>query len=192
MTESERFMEDLLAEAEQQDEQRTEAYFDLVLLQIQQMQEQIAFNFGEADKEVAIIKDWALRKNHGLQVKIDFLEKKLEAFIREKGVKTLELAHGTLKMHKKPDKVELQDVNLFLKHATPELLTVKPEEVKPDLAKIKNYLKTHYKPMPGVAIIPGKEEFSYKLNNQRKDDEDGGPQEIGIESQPTMLSRVAV
>lgn len=185
------FMDELLADAELADEQRTEAYHDLLLLQVQQMEEQIAYNFAEAKKEVAIINDWALRKNHGIQVKVEFLEKKLEAFMRKKGLKTLGLAHGTLRLHKKPDKVEMVDVGLFLKHATPELLAVKPEEVKPDMQKIKQYLKTHYKAMPGVVIVPGKEEFSYKLNN-RKDNEDGGQEEAGDTAQSTVLSRVAV
>ncbi|MBI2417240.1 MAG: host-nuclease inhibitor Gam family protein [Ignavibacteriales bacterium] len=191
MSEESDFMDELLADAEFADEQRTEAYYDLLLLQVQQMQEQIAYNFAEAEKEVAIINDWALRKNHGIQVKVEFIEKKLEAFMREKGVKNLELAHGKLLMRKKPDKVELQDVGLFLKHATPELLAVKPEEVKPDMQKIKQYLKTHYKAMPGVVIVPGEEEFSYKLNN-RKDNEDGGQEKAGDTAQSAVLSRVAV
>ncbi|MCE1187622.1 MAG: host-nuclease inhibitor Gam family protein [Ignavibacteria bacterium] len=191
MTESESFLEALLAEAEAKEEQYSESYFDLLLMQVQQMQEQIAHNFAEADKEVAIIKQWALNKNHGLQVKIEWIEKKLEAFIREKKVKTLDLPHGVLKVHKKPDKVEITDLELFLKNARPEMLSVMPESIKPDLSKIKAYVKTHYNLPPGIKIIEGKEEFSYKLNN-RKDDENGGQEETGVTVEPTVLDRVAV
>lgn len=167
------FMDELLAAAELKEEQQTEAFFDLLLLQIMQLQDQIAANFAEAEKEVQIIKNWALNKNHGLQVKIDWMEKKLEAYVRERKVKTIDLAHGTLKVRQKPEKVEITDLELFLKNARPEMLTVVPECVKPDLTKIKAYVKTHYNLPPGIKVIEGKEEFSYKLNN-RKDEEDVG------------------
>jgi hypothetical protein len=68
-------------------------------------------------------------------------------------------------MHKKPDKIEVEDLELFLKKAKPEMLTVIPEQVKPNLNKIKSYIKT--KPVPkGIKLIEGKEEFSYKLNGE--------------------------
>ena len=41
-------------------------------------------------------------------------------------------------MHKKPDRVEIEDLDLFLKKAKPEMLTIIPEQVKPDMNKIKN------------------------------------------------------
>ena len=55
-------------------------------------------------------------------------------------------------MHKKPDKVEIEDIDLFLKKAKPEMLTVVPEQVKPDLNKIKNYIKSKPVP-PGIKVI---------------------------------------
>ena len=45
-------------------------------------------------------------------------------------------------MHKKPDKVEIENLELFLSKSKPEMLTVIPEQVKPDLNKIKNYIKS--------------------------------------------------
>ena len=190
-TEEENFMDELLADAELQDEQRTEAYYDLLLLQIQQLQDQIAYNFGEAEKEVKIINHWALNKNHALQVKIEWMEKKLEAFIREHQSKTIDLPHGVIKLHKKQDKVEITDMELFLKHAPSEVMMVIPEQVKPDLTMLKRFLKSCYKPLPGTVIISGKEEFSYKLNN-RKEDEDGRQEETGVTAQPTLLHRIAL
>lgn len=173
MTEERSFIEELVREAEEKEELRTQAYYDLLLLEIQKMNQQIADTFLESDKEIEIIRQWALSKNAKLQTKIEWLELKLEAYIREQGVKTLELAHGTLKMHKKQDKVEITDLELFLRHADAALLTVIPEQVKPDLNKIKAFLKTHQMPK-GVGVIEGKEEFSYKL---RKENENNGRQE---------------
>lgn len=190
MTEEEKFMEELLQEAEQNEGKQTEAHFDLLLLQIGQLQQQINYNFAEAEKEVEVIKQWALNKNHALQVRIDWIEKKLEAFIKEKGLKTIDLAHGVLKYHKKPDKVEISDVDLFLKNAKPEMLSVVPESVKPDMNKIKAYLKGHKAP-PGVVVVSGKEEFTYKLNNG-KDNADGGQEETGYTAEPAYENRAAV
>ena len=188
MTESESFIDELLAEAEIKEGQQTEAFFDLLLLQVQQMQEQIAYNFAEANKEVLLIKQWALNKNHGIQAKIDFIELKLAAFIKEKGLKTIDLAHGVLKYHKKPDKVEINDIDLFLKNAKPEMLSIVPETVKPDMTKIKAYLKGHKAP-PGVLVISGKEEFSYKIKG--KENEYGGQEETGDTVESAYENRTA-
>ena len=173
------FLEELLQEAELKEEEQTEAYFDLLLLQVRQLQKQIAYNFSEAEKECSLINNFVLHKNTQLQEKVRWLELKLEAFIKERGEKTITLPNGTLKMHKKPDKVEIDDLELFLSKAKPEMLTVVPEQVKPDLNKIKNYIKT--KPVPaGVKVIEGREEFSYKLNEEESEaDNNGREKETG-------------
>ena len=90
-------------------------------------------------------------------------------------------------MHKKPDRVEIENLELFLKKAKSEMLTVIPEQVKPDMNKIKNYIKSRLVP-PGVKIIEGKEEFTYKLNGVN----DGGKEETGARSQQNNELRVVV
>lgn len=92
---------------------------------------------------------------------------KLEAYIRERGDKTISLCNGTLKMHKKPDRVEIEDLELFLKNARKEWLSVIPEQVKPNLLAIKNYIKTRPTPQ-GVKIIEGQIEFNYSLNKEEE------------------------
>ena len=169
------FIEELLIEAEIMEEEQTEAYHDFLLIQIRTLQEQIANNFLQSEKEINIIKDWALKKNAVLQERVNWLEKRLQAFIIERGAKTIDLANGTLKFHKKPDKVEITDLDLFLKNARPEMITVVPEQFKPDLNKIKAYLKSHLNPPPGVTVTEGKEEFTYKLKGKEEAD---GAQEI--------------
>ena len=57
MTDDENFLEELLMEAEEKEDQQTEAYYDLILLQIKKMNRQIAVNFSEAEKECRIIND---------------------------------------------------------------------------------------------------------------------------------------
>lgn len=165
------FLDDLLLEAEQKEIKQTAAYYDLILLEISKLQRQIEANFAEAEKEIEIIKEWTLNKNSGIQDKMNFLALKLEAYIKEMGEKTISLPNGTLKMHKKPDKIEIEDLDLFLQRAKPEMLIVIPEQVKPDLNAIKAYIKTKPVP-PGIRVIEGKEEFSYKLNNRKEKDND--------------------
>jgi len=162
------FLDELLQDAESKEMYQTEAYYDLILLQIKNLQEQIANNFSEAEKEINLINNWTLSRNTVLNERSQVLERKLEAYIREKKVKTIFLPNGTLKMHKKADRIEIEDMELFLKHARPEVLTIIPEQVKPDLSKIKSFIKT--RPVPqGVRVIEGREEFSYKLNKEVED-----------------------
>lgn len=193
---NENFIDDIIKEAEDKEEQQTEAYFDLLLLEIKRLNSEIEKNFTEAEKEAELVKNWALTKNSKLQGRIDWLATKLEGFIREKNEKTIELPNGTLKMHKKPDKVEITDLDIFLKHARSELLTVVPEQVKPDLNKIKAWMKTHSLPK-GVSVIEGKEEFSYKLNGKEKlnnnlEENDGGPEETRSGTKQTRSLRAVV
>lgn len=161
------FLDELLLEAEQKEIKQTQAYYDLILIQISELQNEIESNFAEAEKEIEIIKEWSLNQNSKLQDKINFLSQKLEAYIREEGKKTIELPHGDLKFHKKPDKVEIADLDLFLKSATAEIIRIKPEEILPDINKIKAYIKNKDRVPDGVIVIEGKEEFSYKLNNRK-------------------------
>lgn len=172
MEKEEGFIDIMIREAEEKEEKQTEAYYDLLLLQIRSLNKQIERNFSEAEKECQIINNWALLKNSQLTEKLTFLELKLEAFIKERGVKTIDLPNGILKYHKKPDKIEISDLEIFIKDAKAELITVVPETIKPDLNKIKLYVKTHPTP-PGVTVIEGKEEFSYKMkgvNNGRAEE----------------------
>jgi len=182
------FLDELLEEAESREEYQSEAYYDLVLLQIRNLQGQIASNFSEAEKEVQHINNWVLNRNMVLDERCKMLERKLEAFIREKQVKTILLPNGTLKMHKKSDKIVIDDLELFLKHARPEVLTIIPETVKPDLSKIKAFIKS--RPVPaGVIVIPGSEEFSYKLSNEVENERE---EEAGTTAKPASKFRTAV
>lgn len=161
------FLDELLQEVEQKEVERDEAYFDLLLLQIKQINNQISYNFSQAEKECSMINNFVLQKNAQLQEKVRWLELKLEGFIRERGVKSIPLTNGTLKMHKKSDRIEIEDLEHFLKIARKEWLTVIPEQLKPNLLAIKNHIKT--RPIPkGVKVIEGQVEFSYSLNKEEE------------------------
>lgn len=164
------FLEELLIESEQNEIKQTAAYFDLILIEMGKLQSNIESNFAEAEKEIEIIKEWSLNKNLKLQDKIEFLSRKLEAYIREENKKTIELPHGDLRFHKKQDKVEISNLDEFLKSATSDMIRTEPEQIRPDLNKIKAYIKEKGRIPKGITVIEGKEEFSYKLRTNRKDD----------------------
>lgn len=184
------FLDELLQEVELKEQEQTEAYFDLLLLQIKQLQNQITYNFSQSEKECSMINSFVLHKNAQLQERIKWFELKLQSFILDKKEKTIALPNGTLKMYKKPDRVEIEDLDLFLKKAKPEMLTIIPEQVKPDLNKIKNYIKTKPVP-PGIKVIEGKEEFSYKLREE-SEEENGRTKETGVRAEQNSKLRTAV
>ena len=166
------FIDDLLAEVEQKEQLQSEAYADLLISEVVKLEAEIARNFQTAEEEMKIIQSWSLKKNSVIQERADLLRRKLEAFLRESGKKTIDLANGTLKIRKSPDKVEITDVDLFLSQAKSEMLNVIPEQLKPNLTNIKNYLKmSGGKPIAGVTIIEGSEKFSLTLRTTNSTEE---------------------
>jgi len=163
------FIEQLLIEAEQNEIKHTNAYYDLLLIQIGKWEQEIASNFDEQEKEITLIKEWTLSRNSKLQDQIDFYSKKCEVYLKELNLKTLQLPHGSLQFRKKPDRVEVQNMELFLKSATSEMLKIIPESAKPDLNKIKAFIKAKGKIPAGVLLIEGTEEFNYKLSSNQKE-----------------------
>jgi len=164
------FIEDLLQEAELKERQQTHGYFDLLIMDVAKLESEISVTFEEAEKEAVIIKDWALNKCSKIQERIDKNKLKLEAFIREQGQRTIDLPHGTLKIRKMPDKVEVLDLDKFLANAKAEMLTIIPEQPKANLKKIKAYItKTAIIPK-GINIIEGKDEFKLTIKKEVNND----------------------
>ncbi|MBE0643558.1 MAG: host-nuclease inhibitor Gam family protein [Bacteroidetes bacterium] len=157
------FMDELLAEVESEEALRSAAETDLSLLEIQLLTEKIAATFASAEEEQTIIQNFALRRAAKFQDRIDRLAGKLETYIREKNEKTITLPHGVLKVRKKPDRIEIADMQEFLLHASPQMLNTIPEKASPCAAGIKSWMKLSGKLPAGVKLIPGGNEFSYKL-----------------------------
>ncbi len=166
-TETASFLDELLAETEIKEEKQSLAYYDLLVMEIGKLETEIENNFTECDREIAIIKEWTLKRNSVIQEKCELLKLRLESFIKQVGKKTIELPHGTLKLRKQPDKVDITDMVVFLANADSQMVSIVPETIKPDLTKIKSYIKMTTKVPDGVNVIEGKEEFRLTL---RKND----------------------
>ena len=173
MEEDKNFLDELLEEVEARETTLHLAHVDLVLGEISNLEEQIAKNFEETEKEKAILDDWTLRKNSKLQERIDWMSRKLEAFMREQGddVKTIEVCNGKLLRRKQPNKIEIIDMDKFMSNNNLyQLGTLQPEILKPNLNMIKAFINSTKRLPLGVRVVEGTEKFSIKLNNKKEKD----------------------
>ncbi len=167
-SEGERFIDELVKEAEEKEQKLNRELADLMLLEIRNLQEEIERVFDQAEKERTIIKNWAITKNSKLASRIEWISKKLELFLKEENVKTLELAFGSIRFRKQPDRIEILDNELFLNNANSSCLMIVPETAKADLNKIKAFIKRSGRTPKGCEIIPGEIKFSYTINNHQE------------------------
>jgi hypothetical protein len=173
MEETKNFLDELLEEVEAKEVSLHLAHVDLVLGEISNLEEQIAKNFDETEKEKAILDDWTLRKNSKLQERIDWMSRKLEAFMNEQpeNTKTIEVKNGKLLRRKQPNKIEIVDMDEFMSNNNLyQLGTLQPEILKPNLNMIKAYINSTNRLPLGVRVIEGTEKFSIKLNNNKGKD----------------------
>lgn len=182
MEDNRNFLDELLKEVEANERTLHLAHVDLVLGEIGNLEDQITRNFEETEREKAILDEWTLRKNSKLQERIDWMAKKLEAFMYEQGedVKTIDLPNGKLLRRKQPDKIEIIDMDKFMLNADSSMLTVIPESVRPDLRKVLAAYKRSLRPPVGTKIVTGDEKFSIKLNNNKKEKDNGTTTEAGV------------
>jgi hypothetical protein len=190
-SEGERFIDELVKEAEVKEQKLNRELADLMLLEIRNLQEEIERVFDQAEKERTIIKNWAITKNSKLTNRIDWISKKLELFLKEENVKTLELAFGSIRFRKQPDRIEIIDNELFLNNATSNMLSIIPETAKADLNKIKAFIKRAGRTPKGCEIIQGEVKFSYSINNH-KEIEVNGKKETGVETKRQDKLRVVI
>ena len=190
-SEGARVIDELVKEAEEKEQKLNSELADLMLLEIRNLQEEIERVFDQAEKERTIIKNWAITKNSKLASRIDWISKKLELFLKEENVKTLELAFGSIRFRKQPDRVEIMDNELFLNNATSNMLSIIPETAKADLNKIKTYIKRSGRTPKGCEVIPGEVKFSYSINNH-KEIEINGKKETGAQAERKDKLRVVI
>jgi transposase len=185
------FIDQIVKEAEEKEQKLNREMADMMLLEIRNIQEEIERTFEQAERERTIIKNWAITKNSKLASRIEWLEKRLEAFLQEENVKTLELAFGTIRFRKQPDKIEIIDDEVFLNNATTSVLTIVPETAKADLKKIKSFIKRSGRVPKGCELIPGEIKFSYSINNH-KEIITNGTKETGVEVERKDKLRVVI
>jgi len=144
-----------------------------------------------ARQEIELIENWKETETAKLQNKINWLSFNLEKYIRSTGDSTINLAHGSIKVRKSRDRLEIIDLKKFIPIGQRlGLLRRIEEKFEPDLNAIRAYLKTNgNRPPNGVIFTPGQPIFSYITNkkgsangeSERTETEagDSGTQQIG-------------
>jgi hypothetical protein len=187
MTEEKSFIDQLLEEAEEKEKKLEQAQLDLILIEIRKLEDQVEKNFDTAAQEREIIKNWALERNTMLSSRIEWLSKKLETYLREEKLKTLDLPNGIIRIRKQPEKIAVMDEEKFFKKATSDLLNIIPETAKPDLLKIRSWIKRTGRVPEGVEVSLQEEKFSYTIKRNNN-----GKEKTGTASKPISKSAVVV
>jgi hypothetical protein len=185
------FIDELLDEATAKEEKLNRELIDLVLIEIRDLQDQVEGNFAQAERERTIIKNWAINSNDKLVNRIQWLEKRLEAWLKEEDQKTVDLPNGVIRFRKQPDRIEIIDNELFLNNATSNMLSIIPETAKADLNKIKAFIRRSGRTPKGCEVIQGEVKFSYSINNHKEIEADG-KKETGVETKRKDNLRVVI
>jgi len=186
-SEGKSFIDELIREAEEKENKLMQSHLDLILIEIRKLEEQIEKNFNTAAEEREIIKNWALERNHMLNSKIQWLSKRLEQFLKEDNLKSLDLPNGIIRIRKQTDKITVIDEEKFFNNATSAILNI-TETVKPDLLKIKAWIKRTGRVPFGVEVSSQDEKFSYTI----KRNDNGTKKKIRATNKPTNKSAVVI
>lgn len=187
------FIDELLLESEQKEKEQkivmNRLRADQLLMALSVLEARVADLNTLVDDEVKILEDYREIELHKLNKKMSWLEWNLEQFIRSTGEKTINLAHGNIKLRMGRDKVEIVDMEKFIPIATANGLLKKiPESTVPDLELVKLYIKNARRIPAGVTLQPAQTKFSY---NTLKGKRNGELTEIGIEAEGISTAETA-
>ena len=168
------FLDELLAELEVKEQQRKLELdllkADQLLMAVSKLELQMNEVNKLADDEIALIENYRKNELERIEKKRSWLLFNLEGFTRQQceanGSKSIRLPHGSLALRKGRDKVEVDNMDLFMKVAARYgLLRITPEKKDPDLTAISAWIKLHGGEIPiGVKFIPATINFHYSLN----------------------------
>lgn len=166
------FMDELLAEVEEKEQKvkidldRLKA--DQLLMAVAKLETQMDDVNKLADDEIKLIEQYRQSEIERLEKKRSWLLFNLENFWRQQseqtGEKTLRLPHGSLALRKGRDKIEIDNLAIFMKVAPRNgWLRTTPEKHEPDLQAIAAHIKTTGEIPLGTKLIPAGINFSYQI-----------------------------
>jgi hypothetical protein len=131
------FLDTLLAEVEEKEMQKKleldRVKADQLLMALQKIDAQSQEIDQVASAETALIESWRHDELERQDKKRSWLCWNLEQFLKGTGEKTIRLAHGTIKERMGRDKVDIADIDVFLKVGIKYgLLRTYPEHQEPD------------------------------------------------------------
>ncbi len=175
------FIDELLAESEEKELKMNKLRADQLLMAISVLETKMDDLNKLCDDEVIIIETYRESEIAKLEKRLSWLTWNLEQFIRSTNEKTINLPHGAIKLRMGRDKVEVSNMEVFLKKAsTLGFLKVNPESYEPDLPKVLNYIKIRKTIPDGVTHTPAKTKFSYTTLKGDTNAGENEPSEIGV------------
>ncbi len=178
------FIDQILIEAEQKERVQVLAMNKLRADQILQTLAVLEDEAQEVDSiveaEMKILEEYRASERQKIERKAEWLESKLEQFIRSTDQKTINLPHGSLKLRLGREKVEVTDKTAYLPFAQRKglLRHIDPSD-EIDLLKLHNYIKQAGHIPTGVTVIPASTKFSYST---LKGNNNGNGKELSSES----------
>ena len=142
-----------------------EIKLDKYLWVIRQKENELQRSKALAEESIRRTQAWLNKKENTINSAIEFLSGQMKNYLKQNKLKSLSLPNGNIGFRKQSDVVIIQNEEIFLENAKPELLRHVEESYEPDLKAIKDYIKKSGGDMPkGVDLKPQESKFYYKLS----------------------------
>jgi len=149
------------------DEIEPEIKLDKYLWVIRQKETELNKCSALAEESIRRTQAWLDKKESAINSAIEFLSGQMRNYLKQNKLKSLSLPNGNIGFRKQSDVVIIQNEEIFLENAKPELLRHVEESYEPDLKAIKDYVKQSGGDLPkGVDLKPQEAKFYYKLSDE--------------------------
>jgi len=147
------------------DEIEPEIKLDKYLWVIRQKENELQRSKALAQESIRRTQAWLDKKESTINSAIEFLSGQMKNYLKQNKLKSLSLPNGNIGFRKQSDVVIIQNEEIFLENAKPELLRHIQESYEPDLKAIKDYIKKSGGDLPiGIDLKPQESKFYYKLS----------------------------
>ena len=151
------------------DEIEPEIKLDKYLWVIRQKESELNKCSALAEESIRRTQAWLNKKENTITSAIEFLSGQMKNYLKQNKLKSLSLPNGNIGFRKQSDVVIIQNEELFLENAKPELLRHIQESYEPDLKAIKDYIKKSGGDLPkGIDLKPQESKFYYTLSDESK------------------------
>jgi len=148
------------------DEIEPEIKLDKYLWVIRQKETELNKCSALANESINRTQNWFEKKENTINSAIEFLSGQMRNYLKQNKLKSLSLPNGNIGLRKQSDVVIIQNEEIFLANAKPELLRHIQESYEPDLKAIKDYIKQSGGDLPkGVDLKRQEAKFYYKLSD---------------------------
>ena len=170
------FIDELLEESEQAEAERrlemNKLRADQLLMAIQVLESKLDEVSTMTTEEIQLIENYRKNEQGRLEKRVRWFVWNLEQFMRSTGEKTMNLPHGILKLRLGRDKIEIADLQQFLKNSDNQrFLKLIPESYQPDVQAIGQHIKKTGELPQGINHIPAEVKFHYSTITRSNNDE---------------------